>query len=104
MHIQYTNSFINPYKQDNLNFHLFKQEGNDVKDGIFVHLPSQQIYPVIDRVPVFIKNRVFVSFWEIYKKEILAVVPNESKIKSQLIESPENFIFRTNGMRHTKTM
>jgi 2-polyprenyl-3-methyl-5-hydroxy-6-metoxy-1,4-benzoquinol methylase len=93
MHIQYSNSFVDPYEQSELFFHVFNQVGNDVKDGIFVHLPSQQIYPLIDSVPIFIKNRIFVSFWEKYKNEILAIIPNEVAIKSQLIESPENFSF-----------
>ena len=93
MHIQYAHSFVDPYEQTNLNFHVFKQELDNVKDGVFVHLPSQRIYPLIDGVPIFIKNRLFVSFWETYKKEILAIVPNEATIKPQIIESPDNFSF-----------
>ncbi|TAH26830.1 MAG: class I SAM-dependent methyltransferase [Cytophagales bacterium] len=93
MDIKHASTFVDPYEQNNLNFFVFKEEENVVKDGIFVHFPSNNLYPVIDGVPVFIKNRVLISFWETYKKELLAIIPNEEIIKIQLIKRIGNFSF-----------
>jgi 2-polyprenyl-3-methyl-5-hydroxy-6-metoxy-1,4-benzoquinol methylase/uncharacterized protein YbaR (Trm112 family) len=93
MYTTYSKTFIDPYDHTDLNFFVFKAEDNTVIDGLFVNLSRQQLYPIINGVPIFIKNNVFISFWEKYKNEILAIVPNEAIITAQLINSPKNFSF-----------
>ena len=93
MYTQYAHTFVDPYEQDNLELHIFKNDGDNVTEGIFLNRTNLQIYPIIQGVPVFIKNRVLNSFWLEHKDALLAIVKDENAIKSQIIAKNEEFSF-----------
>lgn len=93
MYKQYAQSFVDPYNQDNLEFHSFKNDGDNVIAGIFLNRATLQIYPVIQEVPVFIKNRILNSFWIEHQEALLEIVKDEDAIKSQIIIKNEEFSF-----------
>lgn len=86
------NFFCDPYNKQQLEFHFFEIEGELVINGVFIDRTTLHIYPIIDGVPIFIKNRISVAFFNQYQKEFVQILTGD-KLQNQLLKEEVHFSF-----------
>ena len=92
MHIRLASLFADPFTQSPLVFEAFEQTGDEVINGAFMS-EAKNLYPVINQVPVFLKNHIPAGFAIQFKTQLAALANGENEVARQILNSTQRFSF-----------
>lgn len=95
---------LDPYNKQELQLHCFETEAEVVNNGVFINRITNNIFPIIDGVPIFILNRIPFKFFNKFRKDFEKLLPIDT-VENQLLKKEINFSFSEEWQEaHTKNM